>query len=81
MEIFQGVLDIGAVLLFHTQQYPNHDQMALKGRMGSSNCIGQYKCNLAVLAAWRCEKTLHLHQDNGVRQSTTAGVILCVIIK
>jgi len=39
-EIFWGFLDIGAVLLFHTRQFPNHDQMASKGRMGLSNCMG-----------------------------------------
>jgi len=32
-----------------------------------------------VLAAWHCEKTSRLHQDNGVQQSIT-GLILCVII-
>ena len=40
VEIFQGVFDIGAMLLFHTQQFPNHDQMASKGQMGLSNCMG-----------------------------------------
>ena len=29
---------------------------------------------------WRFEKTWQLHQDNGVRQGSTTGVILCVII-
>ena len=38
-EFFQGFLDIGAVLLFHIRQFPNHDQMASKGRMGLSNCM------------------------------------------
>ena len=39
-EIFQGFLYIGAVLLFHTRQFPNHDQMASKGRMGPFNFMG-----------------------------------------
>ncbi len=76
-----GVFDIGTVLLFYKRQFPNHDHMALKGRMRSPNCMGQYKCNLAVLAAWHCEKTLRLHQDiNGVRQGSKPGVVCCVII-
>jgi hypothetical protein len=33
-----GVLGLGAVLLFHTQQFPYHDQMVLKGRRGTFNC-------------------------------------------
>ena len=33
-----------------------------------------------MIAAWHCEKTLHLHQDNGVRQNSIPGVILFVII-
>ncbi len=39
----------------------------------------QYKCNLAVLAAWHWEKTSGLHQDNEVRQDKITGVIFCVI--
>jgi hypothetical protein len=39
----------------------------------------QYKCDLAVLAAWHWEKTLGLHQDNGVGQDRITGVILCVL--
>ncbi len=31
-----------------------------------------------MLAAWYCEKTSRLHQNNGVRQSSITGVILCV---
>ncbi len=33
-----------------------------------------------MLTAWHCEKTSSLYQDNGVRQSSITGVILCVII-
>jgi hypothetical protein len=75
---FRGFRFRGSVVVSYTTvSIPWSD--GIEGTKGIIQLQSQYKSNLAVLAAWHWEKTLGLHQDNGVRQDRITGVILCVI--